>query len=63
MYDNPEDYVDTEKQKQKKQRRWCVKKALKLADIKSTEEKPTDMDSDEVVETAEKFEQFVKEKK
>lgn len=59
MYDKPEDYLDEEKQKTKKQRRWSLKKALKLAQIKSTEEKPTEMDSDDIVNAAEKFDEFI----
>lgn len=60
LYDNPQDYIDDEEEKKKKQRRWCVKKALKLAQIKSTEEQPTEMESNDIVEAAEKFNDFIK---
>jgi len=59
MYDNPEEYINSEEEKTKKQKRWCLNKALKLAKIKSTEEKPTDMESEDVVEAAENFDQFI----
>lgn len=62
VYENPDEYLDSEKEKTKKQKRWCVKKALKLAEIKGTEKKPTEMDSDDVVNAAEKFDDFIKQK-
>jgi len=58
-YENPSNFIDTEKEKTKKQKRWCIKKALKLADIKSTEEKPSEMTSEEIVQAAENFEKFL----
>lgn len=62
VYENPCDFVDTEKEKTKKQKRWCIKKALKLADIKSTEEQPTEMGSEDIVQAAENFETFLEKK-
>lgn len=56
-YENPEDYIEEEKRRHK-----MLEKALKLAKIKSTEEEPTEMDSEDIVEAAEKFDDFISKK-
>jgi len=32
LYDNPEDFLDEEDRHDEKKRRWCVKRALDLAE-------------------------------
>lgn len=61
MYDNPEDFIDSEEQQKKKQKRWCIDKALSLAEKRKTKEEKTDMDSEDIVNAADKFNQFIKE--
>lgn len=56
MYDLPDEYTDD---KDKKQRRWCLKKALKLEKIRSTDDDPSDAGAEEVVDSAEKFDDFI----
>jgi len=58
-YDNPGDYLDSEQEKDKKQKKWSIKKALKLAAERKTKEEKTDMDSDDIVKAAEKFNEFI----
>jgi len=59
MYENPEDFIDDEEEKKKKQRRWCIDKALSLAKKRKTKKEKTDMDSDDIVEVADKFDDFL----
>jgi hypothetical protein len=59
MYDKPEEYLDEEEEKEKKRRRWCIDKALALAEKRSTSDERTDMGNTEVVETASRFHEFI----
>jgi len=62
-YENPEDYLDDEKEKEKRQKRWCIKKALELAGKRKTKEQKTDMEAEQVVDAAEMFEEFLEDSK
>jgi len=59
VYDNPEEYIDTDEEKSKKQKRWCIDRALKLADKKKTKQEPSSMSDNDVVEAARKFDEFI----
>lgn len=63
MYDNPEDYIDDEKQKEQKRKRWSIDKALDLAEKRKTKQEKTDMDAEQVVDAAEMFEEFLEDSK
>lgn len=58
-YENPEDYLDEEKEKDKRDKRWAIKKALALAEKKKTKNEPSPMSDNDVVEAARKFKNFV----
>jgi hypothetical protein len=58
-YENPEDYIDDEEQKEKKERRWSLKQALKLSKHRKTKEEKSDMDDEDVKKAAEKFYDFI----
>jgi hypothetical protein len=59
MYDIPEDYLDDEEEREEKKRRWCVEKAMELAEKKSTNEEKTEMDSEDVTDAAQEFLDFI----
>lgn len=61
MYENPDEFTDSEKKKKKKQRRWCIDKALSLANKRKTKEEKTDMDSEDIVKAADNFNNFINE--
>jgi len=54
-YDNPKEYISEEKRKQK-----MLKKAIQYMEKKDADE--DEMTPEEVVEAAEKFDEFVKQK-
>jgi F0F1-type ATP synthase assembly protein I len=58
-YENPEDYLDDEEQKEKKERRWSLKQALKLSKHRKTKEEKSDMTSEDVKKAAEIFYDFI----
>jgi len=58
-YENPEDYIDDDEQKEKKERRWSLKQALKLSKHRKTKEEKSDMDDEDVKQAAEKFYDFI----
>jgi len=58
-YENPEDYIDDDEQKEKKERRWSLKQALKLSKHRKTKEEKSDMDDEDVKKAAEKFYDFI----
>jgi len=58
-YENPEDYIDDDEQKEKKERRWSLKQALKLSKHRKTKEEKSDMTSEDVKKAAEKFYDFI----
>ena len=51
-YDNPKEYIDEEKRKNK-----MLKRAIDYMDKKETEE--SEMSPEEIVEAAEKFDEFI----
>jgi|APHM01.1.fsa_nt_gi hypothetical protein len=59
MYDAPEEYLDEEEEKERKRRRWCIDKALSLAEKRSTSDERTDMDESDIVESASRFHEFI----
>jgi hypothetical protein len=61
-YDDIQEYID-EEELNKKQRRWCINKALELAGKKKTKKEPSSMSDNDVVEAARKFNEFIEEEK
>jgi len=59
LYDNPEDFLDEEERHDEKKRRWCVRRALDLAEEHSSKEERSDMDAEDVVEAAASFYDFI----
>jgi|APHM01.1.fsa_nt_gi hypothetical protein len=59
MYSNPRDYLDDEEEREEKKRQWCIHRAMDLAEKKATDEEKTEMDSEDIVEAAEKFLDFI----
>jgi hypothetical protein len=57
-YDDIQEYID-EEEVDKKQKRWCIDRALKLAKKKKTKQKPSSMSDNDVVEAARKFNDFI----
>jgi len=57
-YDDIQEYIN-EEELGKKQRRWCINKALSLAGKKKTKKEPSSMSDNDVVEAARKFNEFI----
>jgi len=53
-YENPSDYIEDEKQRLE-----MLEKALELAELKKTDDTETSMSAEDVVNAAEKFNDFV----
>jgi len=59
MYENPESYLEDQERHEEKKRRWCLERALELAEKKSPKDGKTEYSHEDVVEAADNFREFV----